>query len=307
MAEIRRAIALGFFDGVHIGHGALLRKTTERAQELGITPSVLSFDVHPDKLVFGKDVPLINSALSREEIIRRCYGIDDVIFIHFNKHMMHMPWQDFADTIIRELGLAWIVVGHDFCFGYRGEGTAEKLKAYCENKGFGCDIIQAVTLDGRIVSSTYIRTLIADGDMEQAARYLGHPHTLQDTVHSGYHLGTKLGAPTINMSFPEGVIVPRHGVYAARVFLEDGSSHIAVANIGVRPTVSDGQRVNVESHLLEFNGNLYGRQARVEFYKFLRPERKFDDFEALSAQIRRDADEARTYFRQLSKEKVDIM
>ena len=307
MAEIRRAIALGFFDGVHIGHGALLRKTTERAQELGITPSVLSFDVHPDKLVFGKDVPLINSALSREEIIRRCYGIDDVIFIHFNKHMMHMPWQDFADTIIRELGLAWIVVGHDFCFGYRGEGTAEKLKAYCENKGFGCDIIQAVTLDGRIVSSTYIRTLIADGDMEQAARYLGHPHTLQDTVHSGYHLGTKLGAPTINMSFPEGVIVPRHGVYAARVFLEDGSSHIAVANIGVRPTVSDGQRVNVESHLLEFNGNLYGRQARVEFYKFLRPERKFDDFEALSAQIRRDADEARTYFRQLSTEKVDIM
>ena len=307
MAEIRRAIALGFFDGVHIGHGALLRKTTERAQELGITPSVLSFDVHPDKLVFGKDVPLINSALSREEIIRRCYGIDDVIFIHFNKHMMHMPWQDFADTIIRELGVAWIVVGHDFCFGYRGEGTAEKLKAYCEDKGFGCDIIQAVTLDGRIVSSTYIRTLIADGDMEQAARYLGHPHTLQDTVHSGYHLGTKLGAPTINMSFPEGVIVPRHGVYAARVFLEDGSSHIAVANIGVRPTVSDGQHVNVESHLLEYNGNLYGRQARVEFYKFLRPEKKFDDFEALSAQIRSDADEARAYFRQLSEEKVDIM
>ena len=132
MAEIRRVIALGFFDGVHIGHGALLKKTAERAKELGITPSVLSFDVHPDKLVFGKDVPLINSALSREEIIRRCYGIDDVIFVHFNQRMMRMPWQDFADTIIMELGLAWIVVGHDFCFGYRGEGTAEKLKAYCE-------------------------------------------------------------------------------------------------------------------------------------------------------------------------------
>lgn len=307
MADIRRAIALGFFDGVHIGHGALLRKTTERAVELGITPSVLSFDVHPDKLVFGKDVPLINSALGREEIIRRCYGIDDVIFIHFNQRMMHMPWQEFADTIIDELGLAWIVVGHDFCFGYRGEGTAEKLKAYCEQKGIGCDIIQAVTLDGRIVSSTYIRTLIADGDMEQAARYLGHPHTLQDTVHSGYHLGTKLGAPTINMDFPEGVIVPRHGVYAARVFLEDGSSHIAVSNIGVRPTVSDGTRVNVESHLLAFSGNLYGRQARVEFYKFLRDEKKFDDYEELSRQIHRDADAARDYFRQYSSEPSDIM
>ena len=307
MAEIRRAIALGFFDGVHIGHGALLKKTVERAHELNVTPSVLSFDVHPDKLVFGKDVPLINSALSREEIIHRCYGINDVIFVHFNRHIMHMPWQEFADTIIGALGLAWIVVGHDFCFGYRGEGTAEKLKDYCEQKGIGCDIIQAVMLDGRIVSSTYIRTLIADGDMEQAARYLGHPHTLQDTVHSGYHLGTKLGTPTINMYFPDGVIVPRHGVYAARAFLEDGSSHVAVANIGVRPTVSDGQRVNVESHLLEFNGNLYGRQARVEFYKFLRNEIKFDDYEDLSQQIHRDADEARAYFRQITDSASDIM
>lgn len=298
MAEFRRAIALGFFDGVHIGHGALLRKTMERARELGAVPSVLSFDVHPDKLVMGRDVPLINSALSREEIIRRCYGIDDVVFIHFNERIMRMPWQEFTDNIIRELGLAWIVVGHDFCFGYRGEGTAEKLKAYCEKQGIGCDIIQAVRLDGRIVSSTYIRTLIADGEMEQAARYLGHPHTLQDTVHSGYHLGTKLGAPTINMSFPEGVIIPRHGVYAARVYLEDGTAHIAVSNVGVRPTVSDGQRVNVESHLIEFSGNLYGRQARVEFYKFLRPEIKFGNYEELSRQIRCDADTARAYFRQ---------
>ena len=304
MAEIRRAIALGFFDGVHIGHGALLRKTTERANALGVIPSVLSFDVHPDKLVMGKDVPLINSALGREEIIRRCYGIDDVVFIHFNERIMRMPWQEFADNAICELGLAWIVVGHDFCFGYRGEGTAEKLKAYCEEKGIGCDIIQAVRLDGRIVSSTYIRTLIADGDMEQAARYLGHPHTLQDTVHSGYHLGTKLGAPTINMSFPEGVIVPRYGVYAARVFLEDGSAHIAVANIGVRPTVSDGQRVNVESHLIEFSGNLYGRQARVEFYKFLRPEIKFGSYGELSRQIRCDADTAREYFLQAAANKL---
>ena len=297
MADFERAIALGFFDGVHIGHGALLNKTKERARELGVTPSVLSFDVHPDKLVFGRDVPLINSALSREEIIRRCYGIRDVVFIHFNQHTMQMPWQEFADTIIEELGLRWIVVGHDFCFGYRGEGTAEKLKAYCAERGLGCDIIQAVRLDGRIVSSTYIRTLIAAGDMEEAARYLGHPHTLQDTVHSGYHLGTKLGAPTINMQFPEGVIVPRHGVYAAKVFLEDGSEHIAVANVGVRPTVSQDERVNVETHLLEFSGNLYGRQARVEFYKFLRPEQKFEDYEALSSQIHLDAEQAGEYFR----------
>ena len=298
MGEFRRAIALGFFDGVHIGHGALLRKTTERAAELSVVPTVLSFDVHPDKLVTGKDVPLINSASDREEIIRRCYGIDDVVFVHFDERIMRMPWREFADNAIRDLGLAWIVVGHDFRFGYRGEGTAEKLKAFCEEKGIGCDIIQAVRLDGRIVSSTYIRTLIADGDMEQAARYLGHPHTLRDIVRPGFHLGTRLGVPTVNMRFAEGVIVPRHGVYAARAYLEDGSSCSAVANIGVRPTVSDGQGVNVETHLIGFSGNLYGQQVRVEFYKFLRPEVKFEDNGELARQIRRDIDSAGEYFRQ---------
>lgn len=298
MAEIKRAIALGFFDGVHIGHGALLRKTKERAAETGAIPSVLSFDVHPDTLVFGKEVPLINSALGREDLIRRLYGIDNVVFLHFNRHMMRMPWRDFADNLIDELNVGWIVVGHDFSFGYRGEGTAEKLRETCAERGIGCDVIPPVMLDGRIVSSTWIRSLIAAGEMEQAARYLGHPHTLLDTVHSGYHLGTKMGAPTINMHFPEGVIVPKHGVYAAKVFLEDGSEHVAVTNVGVRPTVGEGNRLTVESHLLHYSGNLYGRQARLEFHRFLRPERRFASFEQLSEQIRRDAEEARIYFDQ---------
>lgn len=298
MAEIKRAIALGFFDGVHIGHGALLRKTKERAAETGAIPSVLSFDVHPDTLVFGKEVPLINSALGREDLIRRLYGIDNVVFLHFNRHMMRMPWRDFADNLIDELNVGWIVVGHDFSFGYRGEGTAEKLRETCAERGIGCDVIPPVMLDGRIVSSTWIRSLIAAGEMEQAARYLGHPHTLLDTVHSGYHLGTKMGAPTINMHFPEGVIVPKHGVYAAKVFLEDDSEHVAVTNVGVRPTVGEGNRLTVESHLLHYSGNLYGRQARLEFHRFLRPERRFASFEQLSEQIRRDAEEARIYFDQ---------
>ena len=298
MAEIKRAIALGFFDGVHIGHGALLRKTKERAAETGAIPSVLSFDVHPDTLVFGKEVPLINSALGREDLIRRLYGIDNVVFLHFNRHMMRMPWRDFADNLIDELNVGWIVVGHDFSFGYRGEGTAEKLRETCAERGIGCDVIPPVMLDGRIVSSTWIRSLIAAGEMEQAARYLGHPHTLLDTVHSGYHLGTKMGAPTINMHFPEGVIVPKHGVYAAKVFLEDGSEHVAVTNVGVRPTVGEGNRLTVESHLLHYSGNRYGRQARLEFHRFLRPERRFASFEQLSEQIRRDAEEARIYFDQ---------
>ncbi len=297
---IKRAIALGFFDGVHIGHGALLRRVRERSDEIGATPSVLSFDIHPDTLVFGKEVKLLNSALSREEIIRRCYGINNVVFIHFNQHTMRMPWQQFADALVEELNAAWIVVGHDFCFGYRGEGTAEKLKDYCAQTGIGCDVIPPVMLDGQVVSSTYIRTLVENGEMEQARRYLGHPHTLRDTAHSSYHLGSRMGAPTINMRFPDGVIVPRHGVYASKVYLEDGSEHVAVTNVGVRPTVSEEERVTVESHLLHYSGNLYGRQARLDFYAFLRPERKFADFEELSAQIREDAQTAGAYFKQHS-------
>ena len=284
MAEIKRAIALGFFDGVHVGHGALLNKTKERAEQIGAIPSVLSFDVHPDNLVFGTTVPLINSAAGRREIIRRCYGIENVVFIHFNKHT------------ITKLNIGWIVVGHDFTFGHKGQGTALKLKDYCEARGIGCDIISAVTMDGLTVSSTHIRKLVADGDMEEARRYLGHPHCLVDTVHSGYQLGTRMGTPTINMRFPEGVITPRHGVYAAKVFLEDGSSHVAVTNVGVRPTVSEDNKVNVESHLLDYSGNLYGSQARVEFYSFIRPEMKFGSYELLAEQIKRDAQSAKEYF-----------
>ena len=296
MPNEKRVIALGFFDGVHIGHAALLKKTKQRAEELGAMPSVLSFDVHPDTLVFHKEVPLINSAIGREEIIRRCFGIQNVVFIHFNQHVMRMPWQEFLRSLVEELQVCHIVVGHDFCFGYRGEGTAERLKSYCAENGLGCDVIPPVLLDGQIVSSTHIRELIRNGQIEEANRWLGHPHTLSDTVHSGYHLGRKLGSPTINMFFPDGVLVPRHGVYAAKVFLENGQSYIAVTNVGVRPTVSEDNRVSVESHLLDYSGNLYGRQARLEFYSFMRDEIKFDSFEALSEQIRLDAENARAYF-----------
>ena len=232
MTEIKRVIALGFFDGVHIGHAALLNKTKERAAALGAMPSVLSFDVHPDTLVFHKEVPLINSAIGREDIIRREFGIDNVVFLHFSEHTMRIPWRQFIESIVQELAICHIVVGHDFCFGYRGEGTVERLQEYCAETGIGCDVIPPVMLDGQIVSSTRIRAMIEAGDMEQARRWLGHPHTLADTVHSGYHLGRKLGTPTINMFFPDGVLVPRHGVYAARVFLEDGKSYVAVTNIG---------------------------------------------------------------------------
>ena len=297
MSSKKRAMALGFFDGVHIGHAALMNMTKKRAQEIGAIPSVLTFDVHPDTLVFGREVPLINSSIGRENIIRNRFGIDNVVFIHFNQRVMHMDWRDFIEELIRELNISWLVVGHDFCFGYKGLGTAERLKEYCDDKGVGCDIIEPVVKDGQVVSSTLIREFIQNGEIEKANEYLGHPHMLTDTVRSGYHLGASMGTPTINMKFPEGVLIPRRGVYAAKVYLEDGSEHISVTNVGVRPTFSDSDVVSVESFILNFDGNLYDRQARVEFYSFIRDERKFASAEELKSQIALDAEAVRRYFK----------
>lgn len=297
MTDRKRAMALGFFDGVHIGHAALMNMTKQRAEEIGAMPSVLTFDVHPDTLVFNKEVSLINSAAGRENIIRNQFGIDNVVFIHFNQKVMHMDWREFIDELVKELNIAWLVVGHDFCFGYKGLGTAQRLKEYCSENGIGCDVIEPVCKDGLIVSSTLIRKLIENGEIEKANEYLGHPHMLSDVVRSGYHLGTKMGTPTINMKIPEGVLVPRHGVYAAKVVLEDGTEHISVTNVGVRPTVSDSSSVSVESYILDFSGNLYDRQARVEFFSFLRDEKKFASTDELAQQIMTDAENAREYFR----------
>jgi riboflavin kinase/FMN adenylyltransferase len=296
MSIDKNVVALGFFDGVHIGHAALLNKVNERARQLNATPAVLSFDTHPDTLVFGKEVPLINSAAGRADIISRLFGIEKTLFIHFNREMMQMPWRDFVRTMTEELNTVHFVVGHDFCFGYKGEGTAQLLKEYSEEHGIGCDIIPAVTLDGVVVSSTHIRRLIADGEMEKANEFLGHPHTLIDTVRYGYKLGRTIDAPTINMRFPDGVLVPRYGVYATRVFLDEGEFS-AVTNVGVRPTITgEEHQVSVESYILDFSGDLYGRQVRLEFHKFIRPEMKFPDIDALKNMIALNAQQTREYF-----------
>ncbi len=295
MTVTKRVVALGFFDGVHIGHGALMRRTADRAAELGVEPAVVSFDTHPDTLVKGEAVPLIGSAADREELIERLYGIKSVILIHFNWTMMHTPWNQFADYLRDELGAVHVVVGHDFHFGFKGEGTPERLREYCMENGIGIDVIPAVEIDGTVVSSTIIRRQLLAGDLENANRFLGHPYMLGDTVRAGFRLGRTIGAPTINMRFSEGVLIPRHGVYATKAYFDE-QAHMAVTNVGVRPTVGGVDAVTVESHILDYSGDLYGRHVRLEFYAFLRDEVKFADIHELQAQIAQDEEQAREFF-----------
>ena len=292
MAKAPKVMALGFFDGIHIGHAALMERAKERAAEKGAECAVLTFDIHPDTFVKGENVELINSPADRRYILRRWFDIDSVYFIHFNEQTMRMDWRVFIDSIIESYNAVHFVVGHDFCFGYKGLGKAEVLKAYCEKRGLGCDIISAVSYEGKVVSSTLIRGLLQEGSMEKAGEYLGHPHVLTDTVRTGFRIGgSALDAPTINMIFGDGVLVPRRGVYATKVILPDGE-HISVTNIGVRPTFG-GEKVTVETNILDYNADLYGQKVCVEFHSFIRPERKFESPDALMAQIKRDANTAR--------------
>ena len=289
-------LALGFFDGVHLGHGALIRRTRERAEELGLIPAVLTFDVHPDTLVFGKAVPLITSPEDRAELIRSRFGVEEIFSLRFDENLMRMPLDLFVEWIREEFSARHLVCGHDFTFGWKGEGTAEKLRAKCSELGMGCDVMPEVTLDGVTVSSTHIRSLLQEGNVREAARFLGHPHALTDTVRTGFRLGRKLGAPTVNMRFAEGVLVPAKGVYVGCLRIEgEQVDRWAVTNIGVRPTVSDGDEVSVESYILDYDGNLYGKRIRLELLEFLRPEQRFSDTEALKNQIARDTQRVRDY------------
>ncbi len=293
----KRVIALGFFDGVHLGHGALLRTTVQRARELQAEPAVLSFDSHPLNIIHpGVHVPLINTPADRELLVRRYYGIPTVLLLPFTRALMEMDWRDFIDHTLVDQGAVHVVAGENFHFGYHGEGTAEKLRAYTASHGIGCDIIPEVQMDGETVSSTRIRALLAKGDLDTANRYLGHPHCLSGTVRHGKALGRTIGIPTANLALPEDLQPLPYGVYACLCKLPDGAEPMAVVNIGVRPTVADGNYVSVEAWILDYRGDLYGQPITLDFYRMLRPERRFPSLEALQAEIRRNAEQTIAYF-----------
>ena len=288
MSTPKRVIALGFFDGVHKGHGALLRTVAQAADRLGAMPCAFTFDRSPTAAITGQTIPLLSSVEDRVWLMRRYYGIEEVIVAPFDG-MQKMDWQDFVSEYLqKELGCVHVVAGHDFHFGYMGKGNPQRLQEKCRELGMGCDIIQKVEQDGITISSTYIRTLIAQGEMERADQFLGHPHTLTNRVAHGKKIGTTtLGFPTVNLLIPNGVIVPAYGVYATRVWF-DGQCRCAVTNVGVRPTVEDNDgHVTVEGFILDFDGDLYGHEIRMEFYKYLRPEQKFASMQALADEIRR--------------------
>lgn len=294
MDHNKRIFALGFFDGVHRGHQVLLHACVRMARQHGLHAAAITFEAHPQSL-FRQDVPpLLTTCDDRIRLMQR-YGIEDVWTYPVNEATMGTPWQDFLLELCRDHGARGFVCGHDFRFGRRGEGSAETLRGFCAEHHLPCVIIPEQTLDAVRVSSTYIRQQVEEGDMATAVRFLGHGHMLTGTVVTGRKLGHKLGFPTANIDLPDHVVVPRHGVYACLAFVGE-KSHMAVCNVGSRPTVQ-GHQVRTETWLLDFSGDLYGKTVTLEFMRFLRPEQRFESLDALREAVLQDAETTRKFFR----------
>ncbi len=282
--------AMGFFDGVHLGHQALLAECRRLAQLHGCRAGAVTFTSHPDSLVWGNTPTLLNTREDRRRLLR-AYGIHSVKALPFDKELMSTHWSDFLTQLLA-VGAAGFVCGDDFRFGAGGSGTAKELAAFCENKGLPYAIVPEQMMDGARISSTRIRKLLEQGQVEGANRLLGHPHILTGKVQAGKQLGRTIGIPTANLSFPDGLLIPKFGVYACKVSV-DGNVYPAVTNIGTRPTVN-GEGITAEVHILDFDGDLYGKKLTVAFCQFLRPEQKFASLEDLKAQITEDIAQTRT-------------
>lgn len=289
--------ALGFFDGVHLGHQALLSACRVLADKHGCSAGVVTFAAHPDTLVRMHTPRLINSQKDREWLLREKFHMEIVLNLPFDEAMRSMPWETFLDMLRTHYDAAGFVCGADFRFGHLGTGNAKLLQEYCNREHLPCTVVPDQILDGIRISSSYIRQQLEDGDMATAVKFLGHPHILSGTVVHGKALGRKLGVPTANLRLPEGLAIPKFGVYCCSCLI-DGKRYPAVTNLGIRPTV-EGSGITVESWILDYSGDLYDRTILLEFHYFLRPEKKFPSLDALKEEIKRNAEEARTYLQRM--------
>ena len=285
----KKIFALGFFDGVHLGHQALLSTCCRLASEQNATACAVTFDLPPSAVLQNTQPNMLNTLQDRDVLLRQ-YGMGEILLLATSKDILSMSWTAFLEMLISE-GAVGFVCGYDFRFGRNGEGNAEKLAAFAEERGLPCCIVPEQTMDGEKISSTRIRSLIEMGDLENAKRLLGHFHMFTGTVVAGQKLGRTIGIPTANLLLPEELVCPAFGVYACKAWV-DGNYYSAVTNIGTRPTVG-GESVTVEPWILDFDGDLYGKEITLEFHKFLRPEQKFANLDELKAQIQKDA--AETY------------
>jgi riboflavin kinase/FMN adenylyltransferase len=298
-ATLRRpqVLALGVFDGLHLGHQAVLAEALKQAERLGLAAAALSFDPAPEAAL-GQPVPprLQHPAEQAEQL--KALGFDRLYRVPFTAALGRLKPEAFAAQVLAaRLACAQVVVGHGFRFGAGARGTVDGLKALGQRLGFGVSEVAPAKLGGHIASSTRLRHAVQAGDLKLAQRLLGRPWRLRGKVVSGRKLGRKLGFPTANLQSPQLALPPK-GVWAGRVRLASGGPWMGfVGNLGVRPTLGKGLAPSIELHLLDFSGRLNGRALEAEFLKQLRPERRFDGLGALKAQIAKDRAKAAAFLK----------
>lgn len=288
------AVALGTFDGVHIGHQEVIGKAVAFAKKTQGTSVVFTFSNHPLSAIAPQRCPLQLMSLENKAQALEKIGVDVLLTIPFTEEFLQLSPEEFISLLLTKLAPRLVVVGPNYSFGNKSAGTPELLQQAGLKHGFQVAIEPVVTLDGIIVSSTIIRQLIIEGKVIEAKRFLGRPAALSGTVVHGEQRGRVIGFPTANIELDQGVAVPADGVYAVRV-LKAAAVYYGVANIGTNPTFS-GIKRRMEVHLLQFSGNLYNEMLEVEFLSYLRGERAFKSFDALKTQITEDVKAAQQYF-----------
>jgi len=290
----RVCLAIGFFDGVHLGHQQIIRQTITDARQHDAIALVLTFDRHPNAVVAPEHVPPLIYPLSQKLKVIESLGADTLLLIHFDEEFSRQTGQEFIRRLARDLGkIQSLCVGMDFVFGRQRSGDVALLKKLGGETGFTVHGLAAVSLDGRVVSSTRIREAIRAGELDAASQMLGRPYALSGRVVAGDGVGRQMGFPSANLDVA-GLVLPPNGVYASLTKVNKKFYRVAL-NIGLRPTMASAtKQPRVEAHLLDFGGNLYGEDLTVEMGAKLREEKKFASAAELQRQISRDIATLRT-------------
>jgi riboflavin kinase/FMN adenylyltransferase len=290
-------LTIGNFDGVHRGHRALLARLTHTAAEVGLTPTVLTFEPHPREFFAPQSAPARLSTLREKLELIADDGVAMACVCHFNAALSALSAEDFIERVlVGALRVRHLIIGDDFRFGAKRAGDFALLSTAGRRHGFKVEAMESVTVDGERASSSAVRTALAVGDLERAACLLGRPYTIAGRVVQGDKVGRQLGFATANIRIKHDR-PPLLGVFAVEVKCPDGQSLRGVANLGFRPSANQVLRPLLEVHLFDFDRDIYGSHLNVRFLHRLRDEMKFPDFDALKAQIARDVDVAKNYFK----------
>ena len=286
-------LAIGVFDGVHLGHQAVISTSAEHARAASGTPVVVTFDPHPEKILRPQKAPRLLTATPHKVALIRALGVHHLLIIKFDKNFAATEPEDFVqELVLHSKPLREICVGHEWSFGRNRRGNLELLKKLGAHFDFNVVGIPPVSVNAEIVSSTIIRRAVEAGDLNKAATMLGREYTILGTVEQGDDLGKKIGFPTANLS-AHSEQFPPNGVYFAKAKL-DGTVYPGLVNLGYRPTMSSGRSGRtLEVYLLDFHRDIYGKDLELRFIRYLRPEKKFENVEALVRQIERDVQQAR--------------